>query len=54
MPMYKIAVQETVTYDVCVEAKNAAEAEEKALECYGYKGEVGYWNAEIFEMEEVK
>ena len=54
MPKYKIAVNETQTYEVFVEADTQNEAEELALECYGCDGETGCTLTEILEVEVVK
>ena len=54
MAKYKVAVNETQTYEVFVEANTQEEAEELALECYGCDGEIGCTLTEILETEEVK
>ena len=52
MAKYKVRITEYQIYDVYVEAKHQAEAKDKALECYGYEGDVAYSNAEVTDIEE--
>ena len=52
MAKYKVSITEYQVYDVYVEAKHQAEAEDKALKCYGYEGDVTCSGAEVTEVEE--
>ena len=54
MAKYKVAVNETQTYEVLVEADTQDEAEELALECYGCDGEIGCTLTEILETVVIK
>ena len=54
MAKYMVAVNETQTYEVFVEADTQDKAEELALECYGCDGEIGCTLTEILEVEMVK
>ena len=51
MKEYNVTITEVQVYDVTVYAESEEEAEEKALECYGHEGEIGYTNATVTDVE---
>ena len=49
---YRIVVTETQSYEVYVEAENEEEAEDIALDTYGYDGDIFHTDASVVLIEE--
>lgn len=54
MAKFRVTVTETQSYEVFVEADTKDEAEEIALDDYGYEGTIFHTDANVAFIEEVK
>ena len=52
MATYRVIVEETLSYEVYVEADTEEEAEEIAEDSYGRDGEIFHTNIEVVDIEE--
>ena len=52
MKKFRVVVTETISYEVYVKAKNREDAEEFALDKYGYDGNVFHTDANAVLIEE--